>query len=577
MAKLKFAPHGGRQWLAALGRLGVLVVVLMTSLLALLKMPGSSFSGPLPRLTAVEERGAVRLAAHVRTLADDIGPRNIWTAGTMEKTADYLRAEFSAMGYEVREQEVASERGPVFNLEVEIPGQDMAPEIVVVGAHYDTVFACPGANDNGSGVAVLLELARLLKDSRPQRTIRLVAFANEEPPFFLNKSMGSRVYAMRCRERMEDITAMLALETLGSYSDKPGSQGYPMPLSHFYPDRANFIAFVGNLSSRGLVRRTLKAFRRHGHFPSEGLAAPFFVTGVGWSDHWSFWEEGFPAIMVTDTAFYRYDAYHTAQDTPEKLDYQSLARVVSGLLPTVLELAGSQPEHTLGARQKSGAKGVKSSGTGLGESGLLAAAYAKKGEKTMITLPKAALEGQVSVEAALQSRLSMRNYGPEPLSLAELSQLLWAAQGITRSGGRRTAPSAGALYPLEIYVVAAEVGGLEPGVYHYHPHAHGLEAVRDGDQRQQLAAAALGQGSIARAPVNLVLTAVYERTAAKYGRRARRYVHMEIGHAGQNIYLQATALGLGTVMVGAFDDAGVQRLLGLDEEPLAIMPVGRLP
>jgi Zn-dependent M28 family amino/carboxypeptidase len=325
-------------------------MVLMTSLLALLQMPGASFSGALAQLSATEVLCAARLAGHVRILAQEIGTRNIWTADSMAATAHYIRSELAAMGYEVQEQEVASAKGVVFNLEVEIPGKDMAAEIVVVGAHYDTVFNCPGANDNGSGLAVLLELARLLADCRPQRTIRLVAFANEEPPFFLNKSMGSRVYAMRARARMEDVTAMLALETMGFYSDESGSQGYPFPLGYFYPDQANFIAFVGNISSRRLVRQALGAFRRHGHFPSEGLAAPFFVNGVGWSDHWSFWAEGYPAIMITDTAFYRYGAYHTPQDTAEKLDYERMARVVSGLLPTILELAVTDPGQFLNHR-----------------------------------------------------------------------------------------------------------------------------------------------------------------------------------------------------------------------------------
>lgn len=196
----------------------------------------------------------------------------------------------------------------------------------------------------------------------------------------------------------------------------------------------------------------------------------------------------------------------------------------------------------------------------------------------MITLPAPNLEGSMSIEAALQGRISSRNYGPEPLGLDEMAQLLWAAQGMTGAGRRRSAPSAGALYPLEVYVVAGHVQGLEPGIYYYQVHGHGLELMSGADRRQELAAEALGQGAIARAPASLVLTAVYERTARKYGSRARRYVHMEIGHVAQNIYLQAAGLGLATVMIGAFDDDKVQRLLGLHEEaPLAIMPVGRLP
>ncbi|MDR9500605.1 MAG: SagB/ThcOx family dehydrogenase [Desulfurivibrionaceae bacterium] len=196
----------------------------------------------------------------------------------------------------------------------------------------------------------------------------------------------------------------------------------------------------------------------------------------------------------------------------------------------------------------------------------------------MITLPDPDRQGQVSVEAALQGRLSCRRYGPGPLTLAHLSQLLWAAQGITRPGGRRSAPSAGGLYPLEIYVTAGDVRELESALYHYRPRNHALELLLSGDCRGELAAAALGQESVAKAPLSLVLTAVFERSAVKYGSRARRYVHMEIGHVAQNIYLQATALGLGTVVVGAFVDDRVQALLHLQkEEPLAIMPVGRLP
>lgn len=342
--RFALAPRGVAQWLAALARLAVILVVIMAALFTFLRMPGSSLSGPLPALTAAEKSCARRLAGHVRHLAGDIGPRNIWTYTAMAETVAYLRNQLGAMGYDVHELPFTAKGVTSVNVEVEIRGSRLPDEIIVVGAHYDTVFGCPGANDNGSGVAALLELARLLKVRRPQRTIRLVAFANEEPPFFPGKSMGSRVYAMAARKRGDDIRAMLALETMGFYSEAPGSQRYPFPLASFYPDQADFIAFVGNLRSRSLVRQAIGAFRSAGRMPSEGLAAPFFITGVGWSDHWSFWQEGYPAMMVTDTAFYRYDAYHSAEDTPERLDYPRLARVVSGLVPTVLALAaGEEP------------------------------------------------------------------------------------------------------------------------------------------------------------------------------------------------------------------------------------------
>jgi len=315
----------------------------MISLFGFIHMPGTSFRGLLPALTAQERRSAGLLAHHVRALADDIGPRNIWTPPSMTAAVSYLEKALSGMAYTVRTQEFSAFNVSSRNLEVEISGKRRPEEIVVVGAHYDTVAHCPGANDNGSGVAVLLELARLLRARQPDRTIRLVAFANEESPFFYSSSMGSRHYARRSRERLEKIVGMLSLETMGYYSDEPGSQHYPFPFSFFYPDTADFIAVVGNLSSRHLVRKSIAAFRAHARFPSEGLAAPAFVTGIGWSDHSSFWKEGYPAIMITDTAFFRYRAYHTEADTPEKLDYDRLARVTTGLVPTVMALAQQQP------------------------------------------------------------------------------------------------------------------------------------------------------------------------------------------------------------------------------------------
>lgn len=193
-----------------------------------------------------------------------------------------------------------------------------------------------------------------------------------------------------------------------------------------------------------------------------------------------------------------------------------------------------------------------------------------------ITLPKPSHSSAVSVEETLQKRRSIRRYKDEQLTLAEVSQLLWAAQGITASWGGRTAPSAGALYPMEIYLVAGKVEGLEAGVYRYNPKEHVITKQREGDARQKVSDAALGQEVIRDAPISLILAAVYERTTRKYGQRGIRYVHIEVGHVGQNIYLQAETLGLGTVMVGAFYDQKVKDILGLDnEEPLGIMPVGR--
>lgn len=198
-------------------------------------------------------------------------------------------------------------------------------------------------------------------------------------------------------------------------------------------------------------------------------------------------------------------------------------------------------------------------------------------ESGALVLPEPLRDGTISVERALARRRSIRSYSEEPLSLAALSQLLWAAQGITHPDGFRTAPSAGALYPLELHVVVGAVTGLRPGAYRYDPGRHRLSLHAEGDLRDELAAAALEQDWVAEAPAVLVLSAVYARTARKYGARAPRYVHMEVGHAAQNVYLQAVALDLATVMVGAFHDRRLQQLLRLasDQEPLGLMPVGK--
>ena len=195
------------------------------------------------------------------------------------------------------------------------------------------------------------------------------------------------------------------------------------------------------------------------------------------------------------------------------------------------------------------------------------------GENMVIKLPAPATDSNFSVERAINERMSIRSYKDAPLTLKEVSQLLWASQGIVASG-RRASPSAGATYPLEIFFIAGKVEGLKPGLYKYRNKEHSLELLKEGDMRKGLCAAALNQDMILKAPATLVVTAVFERTRARYGARTERYVHMEAGHVGENIMLQATALGLGTVPVGAFNDAEVKKVLEIKEEPLYLFPVG---
>lgn len=320
------------------------IALLFSGVFYMVSMPGSSHSGALSPLTADEIllRGA--LEKHVMVLGEDIGERNVWHHNALQKAAVYIEETLQAFGYTVTLQEFEAKGKTVRNLEVEISGTRWPHEIVLIGAHYDSVHGSPGANDNATGVAALLEIARLLAENPPARTLRFVAFVNEEPPFFYTDEMGSYVYARRAYQRGDNIIAMISLETIGYYSDVEASQQYPLPLySLLYPDTGNFIAFIGNLASRSLVRQSLDSFRSHTAFPSEGIAAPGGLPGIYWSDHWSFWQHGYPALMVTDTAPFRYPYYHTAADTPDKIDYLNLTRIVAGLARVTVDLVNKEP------------------------------------------------------------------------------------------------------------------------------------------------------------------------------------------------------------------------------------------
>lgn len=283
-----------------------------------------------------------RLERHVWTLAGEIGERNVFRPRALDAARDYIAGEWRAQGLEPQLQSYLTHGVESSNLEVVLEGASDGSQSIVVGAHYDSVLGSPGADDNASAVAALLELSRVLAAAPRARSLRLVAFVNEEPPFFFWGQMGSQVYAREARRRGEDIRVMLSLEMLGYYRDEPGTQHYPPFLRWFYPNRGNFIGFVSNLRSRRVLTRVHEAFRNHCDFPSERAAVPSWVPGVGWSDQLSFWRQGYPALMVTDTAFYRYPYYHTAEDTPEKVDYRRLAQVTTGLAGALSELASAE-------------------------------------------------------------------------------------------------------------------------------------------------------------------------------------------------------------------------------------------
>lgn len=280
-----------------------------------------------------------RLRQHVETLAGTIGERNVWQYEALRRAGAYIRDTLAADGYEPAVQTYEVNRIPVDNIDATLPGTTHAAEIVVVGGHYDSVGGCPGANDNATGVAATLELARRFARSPRSRTIRFAAFVNEEPPFFQTPSMGSVVYANAAKQRGDRIVAMLSLETIGYYSDHPKSQQHPPPLNLIFPDTGNFIGFVSNLASAGLLRRACRAFKARSKFPVQAAPAPESIPGVGWSDQWAFWQAGYPALMVTDTAPYRYPWYHTPEDTPDKIQFDRFAEVVDGLEHVVHVLA----------------------------------------------------------------------------------------------------------------------------------------------------------------------------------------------------------------------------------------------
>ncbi len=333
-----------------------LFILLITALLSfcfyyMFKMPGRAVpegyvqsltdavlrnsAGPLSDATHDDELAslAARLRNHVEVLALEIGDRHV-SQGTarLDRTAEYIRHNFESYGCAVSELQYGDETQQFRNICVELPGQTRPAEIIVMGAHYDTVVGSPGADDNSSGIAALLVLADMLKGATLGRTIRLIAFPNEEHPLGTTDMSGSVVTAKKSRIQNENIVGMYSLEMLGYYSREPSSQHFPKGVPPIFPDAANFIAFVSNINSRNFLRKSLRQFRAQQLFPSEGLAVPeILVPSIARSDNRSYWRSRFNAVMITDTAEFRNPHYHAESDLPDTLDYPSYARVVMAL------------------------------------------------------------------------------------------------------------------------------------------------------------------------------------------------------------------------------------------------------
>jgi Peptidase family M28 len=294
----------------------------------------------LSRATPNSERTVdqFRLEAHVRKLSIEVGPRDIDHIENLDQAAAYIKNEFSQTGAFVSEQ-LYRVQGRSYRNVIAHFGPE-TEERIIVGAHYDTAGPLPGADDNASGVAGLIELARLLNQQQLKVRVELVAFSTEEPPYFGTTGMGSSVHAESLRQQNVRVRAMFSLEMIGCFSDAPNSQYFPIDvLRAFYPSTGNYITVIGRLSDGLLVRRTKAAMRRAAPLPVYSINAPQAIPGVDFSDQRNYWHAGYGAVMITDTAFYRNRNYHTAQDTAEKLDYKRMAMVVEGVYAAVSELA----------------------------------------------------------------------------------------------------------------------------------------------------------------------------------------------------------------------------------------------
>ncbi|MBI3184531.1 MAG: M28 family peptidase [Myxococcales bacterium] len=296
--------------------------------------PVTSRSRPGPKVHPDEQA----LRSHVRALSEELGPRDYLHPENLDRVAGYIRQRLEGAGAEVSEQ-TFEVQGRAFRNVRTLLGP-ATPERVVVGAHYDSAGPLPGADDNASGVAGLLELARLLAAHPPPIQVELVAYSLEEPPFFRTRMMGSATHASALIREGVRVRAMLSLEMIGCFDDARGSQRFPARvLSLFYPSEGNFIAVVGNLGQASLVRQVKRAMRAASTLPAHSINAPRLVPGIDLSDHASYWNAGFPAVMITDTAFYRNERYHTADDTADRLDYRRMGLVVEGVFAAVHALA----------------------------------------------------------------------------------------------------------------------------------------------------------------------------------------------------------------------------------------------
>ncbi len=275
----------------------------------------------------------------------NLGPRNSETETNykqLRQCEEWIKQRWESEGYVVKKHTFSIKGREYSNLEIEIKGRTLPSEIIIISAQYDTLPDSPGANNNGSGIAILFQLSQLLRKHTPDRTLRLLNFVNEEDPFFGTEMMGSYQYAKRSHQLREDIKVMLSMDALGIYKEEPDSQKLPFPFSMFYPNRGNFLAFIGDLNSRKYMRETTRGFKKGSSFPIEAGVVPKWAKGAAWSDHSSFWKFGYPGIMVTDTGGFRSSSHTTKEDTMEKLNFDAMSRIVVGMYTSAVHLTSLQ-------------------------------------------------------------------------------------------------------------------------------------------------------------------------------------------------------------------------------------------
>jgi Zn-dependent M28 family amino/carboxypeptidase len=287
------------------------------------------------------QNSAAYLRTVVNRLADEIGARTFRDLDRLTKTADYISEQFTSFGYQVTKQPFLFNGNIYHNIIAELVGCSSPETILIVGAHYDSVYTTPGADDNASGVAGLLCLAQALAGCQVEKTVRFVAFALEEWPVYRSRNMASYHYAQSLHDKNERVAGMICLEMIGFYCDREGCQHYPFPFMKLaFPKTGNYIAMVGNRRSKLFTEQIAESFRKATELPLITLNAPAIVIGIDFSDHWSFNKFGYQALMVTDTAFYRNPHYHKPSDLPETLDYERMSEVVRGLTESIKEWGG---------------------------------------------------------------------------------------------------------------------------------------------------------------------------------------------------------------------------------------------